>query len=147
MNKSEERPVTKALGETPDAYYYLGRFVEDCRRIREQHYENRKEMVNRLEQLVSEYFGSMEDDGFLQKDINLYYNGILNDLKRDYPRFTRRRILLFSYTAARLPPDLICRCTGIENAGAVSSMKSKMKVAIACHACARRDEYLDLLSR
>ena len=35
----------------------------------------------------------------------------------------------------------------ISDPGAVSVMKSKMNTAITCHACTRREEYLELLSR
>ena len=147
MRKSEVKPVMRAPGQAPEAYYYLGRFIEDCLRIRSQHFRSREEMSWRLNRLVIQYFGSLEEDGLLQRDMNRYYNGILKDLKQDYPRFTRRRILLFSYSAARLPLSLICQLTGINSIGAVSCMKSKMKTVISCHTCLRKEQYLDLLSR
>ena len=147
MSKAEEKPVMKEQGEAPDAYYYLGRFIEDSQQIRSQHFRNREEMEARMGRLVVHYFGSLEEDGLLQQDMNLYFNNILKDLKRDYPRFTRRKILLFSYTAARLPLSLICQWADISSEGSASSMRCKMRTAIACHACPRKAQYLELLSR
>ena len=147
MRKTEVKPAKKARGLAPDAYYYLGRYLEDIQAIQSQHFENREEMEDRESLLEVRYFGSLEKDGLLQKDMNRYYPNILKDLKRDYPRFTRRNILLFSYTAARIPLGLISKWAQISTKGAVSSMKCKMKVAIACHACPRKEQYLELLSR
>lgn len=147
MNNSEAKPVIKGRGKAPNAFYYLGRFMEDSRQIHALHFKDRKERDARMEQLTVQYFGSLEKDGLLQDDMNLYYNGILKDLKRDYPRFTRRRILVFSYTAAHLPMKLICQLAHISSEGSVSSMRWKMKAAIACHACPRKAQYLELLER
>ena len=147
MNRSEAKPVIKVKGKALNAFYYLGRFMEDSQQIHAQHFKDRKDRDSRIEQLTVQYFGSLEEDGLLQDYLNRRYNGILNDLKRDYPRFTRRRILVFSYTAARLPMKLICRFAHISSEGSVSSMRWKMKAAIACHACPRKAQYLELLSR
>ena len=148
MNKSEEaKPVIKVKGKAPNAFYYLGRFMEDSLLIDAQHFKDRKDKDACIKQLTVQYFGSLEEDGLLQEDMNQYYNGILEDLKRDYPRFTRRRILVFSYTAARLPMRLICQLADISSEGSVSTMRWKMKAAIACHACPRKAQYLELLGR
>ena len=147
MCKSEVKPAKRALGQAPDAYFYLGRYLEDVQAVRSQHFTGPEERDQRLNEVVTAYFGSLEEDGYLQEDLNRYYHGVLKDLKRDFPRFTRRKILLFSYTAARIPLSLISQWADISDPGAVSVMKSKMKTAITCHACTRREEYLELLSR
>lgn len=143
MNKTEEKPQ----GEAPDAYYYLGRFLQDTRSIQSRYNNNRELLFTRLNELVTFYFGSLEEDGLLQQDMNCYYHDILKDLKRDYPRFTRKRILLFSYFAARLPRSLICERTQIPTEDAVSTMRCHMITDITYHACERKAEYLDLLNR
>ncbi|MBR4774838.1 MAG: hypothetical protein IK008_01915 [Bacteroidales bacterium] len=148
MSKSDViTEENRATAQAPDAYFYLGRFLEDCHRIQSHRFQSREEMDCRLDRLVVQYFGSLEEDGMLQHDINRYYHGILTDLKRDYPRFTRKMILLFSYTAARLPRSLICAWAHISSEGAVSSLRSRMKNHIFYRIRGRREEYLDLLSR
>lgn len=147
MSKAEVRPAKKAQGKAPDAYYYLGRYIVDRQRIRSQHFKDRKEMDSRLKKLNVQYFGSPEEDGLLQLDLNRFYNNILKDLKRDFPQFTDRMILVFSYSAARMPRSLICELAHFPTEGAVSSFRSRMKTYITYHVRERRAEYLALLGR
>lgn len=147
MSKSDLQTARKASGRAPEAYYYLSRYIEDCNRIRNQHFQNREEMEKKLLHLEAAYFGSLEKDGMLQNDINLHYNNILLDLKADYPRLTRRNILLFCYASARVPVELICKWAGISSTGAASAMKNYITSVIGSHACPRKEEYLALLSR
>ena len=147
MGKSEMRPVERTQGKAPEAYYYLGRFLEDCQRIQSHRFLSPEDRYGKLNRLVVRYFGSEEEDGMLQEDLNRYYHGILKDLQRDHPQFTRKMILVFSYTAARLPRSMICMGAKISSEGAVSCLRSRMKKVIATHVCERTAEYLDLLSR
>ena len=147
MSNSEVRPVKKAQGVAPDAYYYLGRYMVDRQRIRSQRHKDREEMESRLKQLTVKYFGSTEKDGLLQLDLNRYYNNILKDMKRDYPQFSDRMILVFSYSAARIPRSLIREWAGFPTEGAVSSFRSRMKSYITYHVRERQAEYLYFLSQ
>lgn len=131
------------MRKTPDAYYYLGRFIADSERIRNRHFNCREELDERLKHLFVEYYGSLEEDGMLQEDMS----DILEDLRTYYPRLTRKNLLVFCYTAARVPLNLICQWADISSEGAVSSMKTYMKGLLNCSACPRKEEYLGMLSR
>ena len=134
----------------PDArisFTKLGSFIDECVSAGNRHYPNVEELQKRFPEIVDEYLGTLEKDGYLQRDLNRSHKNILNDLQKDFPHFSRRRCLAFSYIAARLPVSLIVKRAGISSEGAFYTMKSLMKTEIAGKKCARRDDYLDLLER
>ena len=131
------------MRKTPDAYYYLSRYIADQERIRNRHFNCREEMEKRLDHLFVEYYGSLEEDGHLQEDMS----DILEDLRTYYPRLTRKNLLVFCYTATHLSVEEICKRADISSKGAVSSMKNYMRGLLNCRACPRKEEYLEMLSQ
>ena len=95
-------------------------------------------------ELVKRY-GSPTKKGRLQHELDRKFNGILQDLKRDFPYFTGQQIQVFSYIAARLPYYLVARLSGLSSVNSVWIMKTKMRDIIKTSACSRREEYLMLL--
>lgn len=134
----------------PDArisYVGLGSFINECITAQNLHYYSVEELLSRYPRIVDEYLGTLEKDGHLQNDLNRSHNNIFNDLQDDFPHFTRKRRLAFSYIAARLPVSLIVKRIDISCESAFYTMKSLMKNEIEGKKCARRDDYLDLLKR
>ena len=138
---------TQTNADARISYIGLGSFIDECMAAQNRHYHDEKELLKRYPEIVDEYLGTLEKDGYLQRDLNRSHKNILNDLKKDFPHFSRRRCLVFSYIAARLPVSLIIERADISSEDAYYTMKSLMKTEIEGKKCARRDEYLALLKR
>lgn len=123
----------------------LGRYIQDCKKALEKHYFNDEEMKMRLREIDNNYLGTIEKDGFIQDEMNRKYRDILINLKLDHPRFTRKRILVFSLLAAGIPYDVIRQQARIPHMGALYTMKSLIAHDIANENRPRKSEYLALL--
>ena len=129
------------------SYKILGRYIQDRHSAMERHYRDEEEMRQRIRRIDDEYLGTLEKDGLLQEDLNKNYQNILTDLKADYPRFTRKRILVFSLTAAGIPNNLIWQRARLPYIGSLYTMKCLMIQAIRSKNSPRKKDYLNLLGR
>ena len=112
-----------------------------------QRYTGQDELQSKIMAILAKYFGSLEQDGQLQNDLNKAHVNILHQLKQDFPHFSRQQVLVFSYYAVGLPVPLMNLLAGISWDKSVSVLKTQMKKEILCKASPRREEYLLLLER
>ena len=99
----------------------------------------RKEIVKK--------YGSATKSGKLQEEINKKFGGILDDLKKDFPYFTKQQIQVFSLLAAGFPYYLVAKLSGLSSVNAVWVMKTKMKETFTTTYSSRREEYLIMLEK
>jgi hypothetical protein len=138
---SDSRPVFN------HSYHILGLYIQDRLYAQERRYRNEQEMQECIRRIDDSYLGTLEKDGKLQMELNRNYRNILEDLKNDYPRFTRKRLLVFSLTAAGIPNELIRQRVQLPYKGSVYTMRCLMIQQIQAKNCPRRNEYLSMLGR
>lgn len=97
-------------------------------------------------ELIKQY-GSSTKKGMLQDELNKCFGGILTDLKKDFPYFTRQQIQVFSLIAAGIPYYMVARLSGLASVNSVWIEKGKMKSIISTSGCRRKEEYILLLER
>lgn len=129
------------------SYRILGHYIRDKKDAAERHYRDEEEMKQQMRRIDDIYLGTLEKDGLLQEELNQQHLNILIDLKTDHPKFTRRRILVFSLTAAGIPNDLIWQRAHLARIGSLYTMKCLMIQQIAARNSPRKEEYLSLLRR
>ena len=130
------------------AYVYLACFILDWQTAKtHQRYYQEDDLDKKYWDILAQYFGNKDGDGQLQSDLNKSHNGILVQLKKDFPHLSREEILIFSYYATGLPVPLMQILAGISFDKSVSIMKTQLKRQILTKASPRREEYLLLLER
>ena len=147
MNQKELKRFHTKRQTVHCAYVYLSCFILDLLKAMNQHYTHQDELKQKILAILARYFGSLEQDGQLQDDLNKAYDNILHQLKQDFPHFSRQQVLVFSYYAVGLPVPLMNLLAGLSYEKSVSVLKTQMKKEILCKASPRREEYLLLLER
>lgn len=147
MPKTNKIQIREAQQLDKASFHILGKYIQDRINAQERRYHNEKELLETIRQIDDDYLGTLEKDGELQKEMNQKHRNILVDLKADYPRFTKKRILVFSLTAAGIPNELIRQRAHLPYKGSVYTMRCLMKQQIKAKNCPRRNEYLTLLGR
>ena len=99
----------------------------------------------RSQELLCRMLGSMEGPGELQRRLNSSMNNILVRLTEDYPKLSWQEVLVFSYTVAGLPNELIRHMAQLSCNNAVSVMKSRLRSMITYSRSQNKEEYLSLL--
>lgn len=147
MNKKLDRKtrLQQSRRDVHNAYAYLGRFLSDCLDCRYKRYLREEDLMLDYQRILEDCFGCLSHDGRLQEDLDLYCDKLLSHLKADFPHFSRKRLLVFSYTAAGLPVSLICRLAEISCEGAVYTMRCLMKQEIGVKASPWKEDYLAML--
>ena len=131
--------------ENPNGLRLFGGFLAECQDAQQLHYHSLQELEQRYQRIMDDYLGTLEKDGRMQQEQNRQHANILHELKADFPHFSRRRILLFSYTMAALPTELIQKRVQLSCKGSVYSMKCLMIKDISVKNCPRQNEYLTML--
>ena len=147
MPKINKLLICEAQQLVKPSFHILGKYIQDRITAEERHYHNKEELLRIMSQIDDEYLGTLEKDGHLQEELNRTFRNILVDLKTDHPGFTRKRMLVYSLTAAGLPNELIQLRAQLPYKGTLYTMRSLIIRQIEANDCPRRDEYLSLLGR
>lgn len=147
MNQKELKRFHANRQTVHCAYVYLACFILDLLKAMNQRYTGQDELQSKIMAILAKYFGSLEQDGQLQDDLNKAHGNILRQLSRDFPHFSRQQVLVFSYYAVGVPVPVMNLLAGISSDKSVSVLKTQMKKEILCKASPRREEYLLLLER
>lgn len=92
-------------------------------------------------------YGNHIRKGQLQAELERELSGILTELQRDFPYFTKQDQCIFCYSAAGFPDYLIARLSNISTGKRVSARRGRLIELISNSHKDRRSIYLAMLSK
>ena len=101
----------------------------------------------RMGRILSRYMIGPDGAAFLERNLNLVFNRVMNRLEQEVADIRADEEALFCYMAARLNNHLIGRLLAIDNGATVSSRKNRLCKKITRNHPEGQDEYLDLIGR